>query len=254
MNSQMQIFESDTFGAVRVLEIEGNSWWVLKDVCAALGLNTPHKVAERLDEDERNQIPLIDGVGRHQKTTIINESGLYAVILRSDKPKAKAFRKWVTNIVLPSIRKHGAYIAPDTLDEMLRDTDFAKTVVRQLHAEQEKNEALLDRVEELAPKAIYCDQILRCKNALPVTIIAKDYGMSAVAFNRLLHRLGIQFRVGQTWVLRQQYADLGYTKSSTYHTPLGNGIVHTSWTQLGRIFLYNILLDVGICPMMEECE
>jgi prophage antirepressor-like protein len=94
---------------IRMVMRRGEPWWVLKDVCEALGLGSPHKVAERLDEDERNQIPVIDSVGRGQDTTIINESGLYSVILRSDKPEAKRFRKWITSEVLPSIRKTGQY-------------------------------------------------------------------------------------------------------------------------------------------------
>lgn len=95
---------------VRTVTVDGEPWWVLKDVCAVLGLSSPHKVVERLDEDERNLIPLTDALGRLQQTSVINESGLYAVILRSDKPNAKAFRRWVTSEVLPTIRKHGAYV------------------------------------------------------------------------------------------------------------------------------------------------
>lgn len=94
---------------VRTVEINGEPWFVLKDVCSVLGLGSAHKVADRLDEDERNQIPLTDSLGREQETTIVNESGLYNVILRSDKPEAKPFRKWVTSEVLPSIRKTGSY-------------------------------------------------------------------------------------------------------------------------------------------------
>ena len=94
---------------VRTAEVNGEPWFVLKDVCSVLGLGSAHKVADRLDEDERNQIPITDSLGREQETTIINESGLYSVILRSDKPEAKPFRKWVTSEVLPSIRKTGGY-------------------------------------------------------------------------------------------------------------------------------------------------
>lgn len=95
----------------RAIEQNGQPWFVLPDVCRVLGLGSPHKVAERLDEDEkgRNLIPTPGGL---QETTIINESGLYAVILRSDKPEARPFRKWVTAEVLPSIRRTGAYNAP----------------------------------------------------------------------------------------------------------------------------------------------
>ena len=108
--NELQVFQYHD-RELRTLQMDGEPWFVLKDVCQVLNLGSPHKVAERLDEDERNQIPVTDSLGRLQDTTIINESGLYAVILRSDKPEAKPFRKWVTSQVLPSIRKHGGYIA-----------------------------------------------------------------------------------------------------------------------------------------------
>ena len=108
--NELQVFQYHD-RELRTLQRDGEPWFVLKDVCQVLNLGSPHKVAERLDEDERNQIPVTDSLGRLQDTTIINESGLYAVILRSDKPEAKPFRKWVTSQVLPSIRKHGGYIA-----------------------------------------------------------------------------------------------------------------------------------------------
>lgn len=108
--NEMRIFDYHYHGnTVRTVERDGEPWFVLKDVCNVLGLGSAHKVADRLDEDERNQIPLTDSLGREQETTIINESGLYNVILRSDKPEAKPFRKWVTSEVLPTIRKTGGY-------------------------------------------------------------------------------------------------------------------------------------------------
>lgn len=97
---------------VRTLLIEDAPWWVLVDVCRVLELGSAHKVSARLDEDERTQIPVIDGMGRSQNTTVINESGLYSVILRSDKQEAKAFKRWITHEVLPAIRKTGRYPAP----------------------------------------------------------------------------------------------------------------------------------------------
>lgn len=106
--NELQVF-SYNGSQVRTIEKNGQAWWVLKDVCDVLQLDSPHKVATRLDEDERNLIPLTDSLGRKQKTQVINESGLYNVILRSDKPEAKPFRKWVTSEVLPSIRKTGTY-------------------------------------------------------------------------------------------------------------------------------------------------
>ena len=106
--NELQVFRYRSI-EVRTVEVNGEPWFVLKDVCDVLGLGSAHKVADRLDEDERNQIPLTDSLGREQETTIVSESGLYNVILRSDKPEAKPFRKWVTSEVLPSIRKTGGY-------------------------------------------------------------------------------------------------------------------------------------------------
>lgn len=112
MMNEIQIFNYNS-AQVRVIEQDGSPWWVLKDVCDVLGLGTPARVAERLDEDEVSLTHLTDSLGRQQNTTIINESGLYSVILRSDKPEAKPFRKWVTSEVLPSIRKTGQYVTPE---------------------------------------------------------------------------------------------------------------------------------------------
>lgn len=108
MNETMQTFNYDN-NQVRTVMQDGEPWFVLKDVCKVLNLSTPKRVAERLDNDEVSLTHLIDAIGRSQKTTIINESGLYGVILRSDKPQAKPFRRWVTHEVLPAIRKTGSY-------------------------------------------------------------------------------------------------------------------------------------------------
>lgn len=252
MENKLQIFESEEFGKVRVLEIDGQPWWVLRDVCAALGLNSPHKVAERLDYDERNQIPVIDGIGRSQPTTIINESGLYAVILRSDKPKAKGFRRWITSEVLPSIRRNGAYITEETLAKMLRSSEFTSELLEKLLSEKQENAVLRQHVKALIPKARYYDLILQSNNAVQVSLIAKDYGMTAVSFNLLLHELGIQFKLGDTWLLYQPFAGKGYTCSRTYYINEERSVMHTYWTQAGRLFLYEKLKENGIIPLLED--
>ena len=125
-------------------------WVVLKDVCNVLGLGSAHKVADRLDEDERNQIPLTDSLGREQETTIVSESGLYNVILRSDKPEAKPFRKWVTSEVLPSIRKTGGYrqkaLSPVEMFAMQAQINLDQE--RRLKAVEQK-QAVLDGVMDV---------------------------------------------------------------------------------------------------------
>jgi hypothetical protein len=112
--NQVQIFENKEFGQIRIVEKDGQPWWVLKDVGGALGLSDTSRIAERLDCDELTRVQLVSG-GQNRSMYAVSESGIYAVILRSDKkPKAKDFRRWITGVVLPSIRKHGAYITEET--------------------------------------------------------------------------------------------------------------------------------------------
>lgn len=138
---------------VRTVEQNGEPWWVLKDVCEVLGLDSPHKVAERLDEDEkgRNSIPTLGGA---QEMTIISESGLYNVILRSDKPEAKPFRKWVTAEVLPSIRRSGGYI--NNAEELIAKTATAVVaeVVKQIVPILQRQSPYYDPLDDLRMECI----------------------------------------------------------------------------------------------------
>ena len=163
--NNLQVFNYNG-NEVRTIQKDGEPWWVLKDVCEVLGLSSPHKVFDRLDEDEkgRNQIPTPGG---EQEMTVINESGLYNVILRSDKPEAKPFRKWVTSEVLPSIRKHGAYMTPETLEQAILNPDMMIKLCTALKDEQDKNKALLAVNSSLTvdnqimkPKADYFDELI----------------------------------------------------------------------------------------------
>lgn len=163
--NNLQVFNYNG-NEVRTIQKDGEPWWVLKDVCEVLGLSSPHKVFDRLDEDEkgRNQIPTPGG---EQEMTVINKSGLYNVILRSDKPEAKPFRKWVTSEVLPSIRKHGAYMTPETLEQAILNPDMMIKLCTALKDEQDKNKALQAVNSSLTvdnqimkPKADYFDELV----------------------------------------------------------------------------------------------
>ena len=158
---------------VRTIEKDGEPWWVLSDVCKVLELSTPARVAERLDEDEVSQTHTIDKMGRTQKSTIINESGLYNVILRSDKPQAKPFRKWVTSEVLPTIRKHGAYMTEETLEQALTSPDFLIKLANQLKDEREKRVALEQQAEIDKPKVIFADSVSVSTTSILVGELAK---------------------------------------------------------------------------------
>lgn len=205
MSNEIKIFNYNN-SRVRTIQKDGEPWFVLKDVCGVLDISNHKMTAQRLDVDEVSQTYLIDSLGRQQETTIINESGLYNVILRSDKPEAKPFRKWVTSEVLPSIRKHGLYATED----LIANPDLAIEAFTALKEEREKRQLLeqknseqaklitsqADTISVLEPKASYCDTVLKARNPITVTQIAKDYGMSAVRFNKLLKNLKIQYRSG----------------------------------------------------------
>lgn len=190
-----------------------------------------------------------------KETIIINESGLYSLILSSKMPNAKKFKHWVTAEVLPAIRKHGMY----AIDEILENPDLAIAALTQLKEERERRKqleclALVQRqqIAEMQPKASYYDLILQNKNTVPITQIAKDYGMSGRKFNELLHELGVQYKFRKTWLLYQQYAECGYTQSRTYAIDESRSVMHTYWTQKGRLFLYDLLKNEGILPVIEQ--
>lgn len=170
--NEIQIFKYRT-NEVRTVQVNGEPWFVLKDVCEVLGISNHKMTAQRLDEDEVSRTYLTDSMGRKQSTTVINESGLYNVILRSDKPEAKPFRKWVTSEVLPAIRKHGAYMTPETLQAAILNPDTMIQLCQQLKAEQDKNTVLSARVTELEPKGIFADAVSTSNNSILIGELAK---------------------------------------------------------------------------------
>lgn len=260
--NQLQIFNYQEH-PVRTVHKDGEPWFVLKDVCEILGITHITDTAKRLEEDEVGQTEVIDSIGRKQTATCINESGLYNVILRSDKPEAKPFRKWVTSEVLPSIRKHGAYMTPETLEVAILNPDTMIKLCTALKDEQSKNAMLTGEVAkrdqiiaELNPKATYYDLILQCTDVVSPSKIAKDYGKSAKWLNEKLHELGVQFKQGKVWLLYQKYASFGYTQSRTFPVVRSDGTpgteMSTYWTQKGRLFIYELLKDNGIIPIIEK--
>lgn len=250
--NEMQVFNYKS-SQVRTVEINNEPWFVLKDVCAVLDLGSAHKVSERLDEDERNQIPLTDSLGRKQETTIINESGLYNVILRSDKPEAKPFRKWVTSEVLPSIRKTGSYALPKDYPAALRALADAEEQKLRLLAE---NQHQAQVIADFEPIQQYVDTILESKGAMATSQIAADYGLTAQKLNKILHEGGVQRNVNGQWLLYAKYMGKGYTKSKTIQIIRSDGrpdsIMQTQWTQKGRLMIHEILTARGIEAVMDR--
>lgn len=264
MDSNIQIFKNPQFGEVRVtMNEQGEPMFCLADVCKALDLKNPSDVKTRLKEDGVGSAEVIDILGRAQTATFITEANLYKCIFQSRVAKAEQFQDWVCDEVLPSIRKHGGYIVAnedDTADELMaralivaqRTLERRDERIRLLEA---VNTEQAKAISEMSPKATYYNIILQSPSTITVTQIAQDYGMSAKAFNKLLHTLGIQRKVGRQWVLYSEYISNGYVQSATEpmkNSHSGRSYTYSRWTQKGRIFLYNELKNRGILPLIEQ--
>lgn len=256
---ELQVYKNAEFGSVRTTTIAGQPYFVGKDVASILGYaNTRKSLIDHVDEEDKDDVTIRDAIGRNQTMTAINESGLYSLILSSKMPNAKNFKRWVTSEVLPAIRKHGLYAT----DDLIANPDLAIAAFTALKEEREKNKELMaavaigqQQIAEMKPKATYYDVVLKCRDAVNISVIAKDYGWSAMRMNEYLHEKGIQFKQGDIWLLYQKYAPNGYTKTNTHIYEDSKGIqhmkVHTKWTQKGRLFIYEQLKADGIYPQIE---
>lgn len=254
---QLQIYKNAELGSVRTTIIDGEPFFVGKDVAVILGYSNPQKaLRDHVDEEDKtlNDSFTVNGT----KGILINESGLYSLILSSKLPNAKKFKRWVTSEVLPSIRRYGMYAT----DDLIANPDLAIAAFTALKEERERRMELEEvaavqkqQIAEMKPKATYYDVVLRCKDAVNISVIAKDYGWSAQKMNEYLHQKGIQFKQSDIWLLYQKYAGCGYTKTNThiYEDSCGceHTKVHTKWTQKGRLFIYSLLKEDGIYPQIE---
>lgn len=256
---ELQVYKNAEFGSVRTTTLGGQPYFVGKDVADILGYaNTRKALIDHIDEEDKDDVTIRDAIGRNQTMTAINESGLYSLILSSKMPNAKKFKRWVTNEVLPAIRKHGLYAT----DDLIANPDLAIAAFTALKVEREKNKELMaavaigqQQIAEMKPKATYYDVVLKCRDAVNISVIAKDYGWSAMRMNEYLHEKGIQYKQGTIWLLYQKYAPNGYTKTNTHIYEDSKGIqhtkVHTKWTQKGRLFIYEQLKADGVYPQIE---
>lgn len=256
--SELQVFQNAEFGSVRTATIDGEPYFVGKDVATILGYSNPRDAISKHVDDEDKGVAKCDTLGGRQEILFINESGLYSLILRSQLPAAKRFKRWVTSEVLPAIRRHGMYAT----EELIANPDLAIAAFQALKAEREKRIALEEavavqaqQIAELKPKASYYDVVLKCKDAVNISVIAKDYGWSAQRMNEYLHQKGVQYKQADIWLLYQKHAGCGYTKTNThvYEDTCGreHTKVHTKWTQKGRLFIYGLLKADGVYPQIE---
>ena len=256
--NNLKVFKNQEFGEVRTVTINDEPYFVGKDIAEILGYqNGSRDINRHVDTEDRQKTMVFDG-NQDKETIVINESGLYSLILSSKLPSAKKFKRWVTSEVLPAIRKHGMY----AIDDLIADPDLGIAALSALKAEREKNKKLKQSVAvqtqqilELTPKASYYDVVLNCKDLVSISTISKDYGWSAKKMNKYLHEKRVQFKQGDIWLLYQKYSEKGYTSTKT-HTYLDNDgqhtKVHTYWTQKGRLFIYDLLKEDGIYPNIEK--
>ena len=269
--NNLTVFENPEFGSVRTVELDGEPWLVGKDVAAALGYKNPQEAIRTHVDDEDKGVSEILTPGGKQSVPIINESGLYSLVLSSKLPTARKFRRWVTSEVLPSIRKTGGYIAGqkelspaelmakalkvanDVLAE--RDARIAKLDAENIQLLAE-NEAQRQVIADFEPVKQYVDTILQSKDAVTTTQIAADYGMSAKELNRILFQEGVQHKVNGQWILYKKYMGKGLTVSRTIHFLHSDGRpdtkMNTCWTQKGRMMIHNILTGRGIVALMDR--
>ena len=257
----LQIFNNEKFGEIRTTEINNLPYICLADVCNILDIKNARDCKTRLNKDGVVTTDGVDKMGRKTQLTFINESNLYKVIFQSRKPEAEIFTEWVTSEILPSIRKNGMYAT----NELLDNPDFAIKIFEQLKQEREEKKKLQIEntqqkqiIGELKTKADYVDKILQNKGTMKVNSIAKDYGMTAQAFNKKLHELGVQYKQGDQWFLYAEYQSFGYTHSKIIEFKHKDGTPDTKpqtrWTQKGRLFLYELLKKNGTVPLIEKLQ
>lgn len=241
---------------VRTVPIDGEPYFVGKDVAEILGYSQTAKAVREHVPEQFKGVSKLDTPGGKQEVTVISEAGVYKLAFTSKLPAADEFTNWIASDVLPAIRKHGAYMTPAKIEEVLTDPDTIIQLATQLKQEREGRLIAEQKVNELTPKATYYDKVLADKSLVTITQIAKDYGMSGRAMNRKLHELKVIYKQGQTWLLYAKYQKTGWTHSETVMVPKKDGtekaVLNTKWTQQGRLGLYELLKSNDIIPLIEQ--
>ena len=205
-----------------------------------------------MDGDERSML----NIGRQGDTNAVNEYGLYSLVLSSRKPTAKAFKRWVTHEVLPTIRKTGGYLTPEKVEEVLSNPDTIIKLATEIKNLRTENSMQKQMIAEFKPVKEYVDTILSSTDTVTVTQIAADYGLSARALNKILWEEHLIHNVNGQWILYKRWMNKGFTKSETINVPRADGsskvVMNTKWTQKGRLKIHEILTAVGIVAEMDK--
>ena len=263
MENKIEVFTKAEFGELRTVNVGDKIMFVASDVAKALGYSRPaDAITAHCKGSVKRRLPTNGGM---QELKIIPEGDVYRLITHSKLPAAEKFESWVFDEVLPSIRKHGAYMTEDTIKKAMAEPDFIIKLATELKKEREQNKQLTETcsqqqqvIGELKPKADYVDKILKSNSLVTITQIAKDYGMSGQGMNKVLHDLHIIYSCNKQWLLYSQHQAKGYTFSETVDIPREDGttkvVMNTKWTQKGRLFLYETLKKRNLLPLIERKE
>lgn len=252
-------------GGVDCYEKDGTAYLKLETVARGLGFTRTADSGNEVVRWERvnKYLEEIGFMPTSGHDAYIPENIFYRLAMKAKNETAEKFQAKVADEIIPAIRKHGGYLTPQKIEEVLLNPDTIINLATALKKEKEKTKALevanavqQQQIAELKPKADYTDRILNNKGLVNANQIAKDYGMSARTFNRILHDLGVQYKEGDQWLLYRKYQDKGYTFSETVDITRSDGRadvkMRTKWTQKGRLFLYNQLKKNGYLPMIER--
>ena len=242
MNNNLMIFENPEFGAVRSILIDGEPWFVAADVCKALELEKTNRALSRLDDDEKGAHSVSTPGGR-QRMSIISESGLYSLILGSRKPEARAFKRWITHEVIPSIRKHGAYMTDSLLDALEAHPEAVPEYLNRLRSENARNRELTRRLRLALPKAEYYDAFVDPADCTNIRTTAKELGVPEKQFTRYLEEKKYLFRDKNRKLFPRA------VKKSA-----GLFLVRDFYTERGKMGHYTLITPAGKRHFLERTD
>ena len=244
MENKLMIFENDAFGKVRTLNLNGEPWFVAADVCKALELGNPSMTVERLDDDEKG-ISTIDTLGGKQRMAIINEPGLYSLVITSRKPEAKAFKRWITHEVIPAIRKHGAYMTKSVLEQVLENPELVLLMAQRMLEEQRKNELLQQELRLAKPKADFYDAFIHPECCTNLRATAKELKVPEKMFTAFLIRKRYLYRAPSGTLLPYAKPASGLFFVKDYIAVNGHQGVYTLVTPKGKTLFLSMLDEIA---------
>ena len=245
MENKLMLFENEAFGKVRTLNLNGEPWFVAADVCKALELGNPSMTVERLDDDEKG-ISTIDTLGGKQRMAIINEPGLYSLVITSRKPEAKAFKRWITHEVIPAIRKHGVYITDEKLKLFAEHPELLDALMKSLYAAHAENLRHRAERQTLLPKADYYDAFMDAECCTNLRATAKELKVPEKMFTAFLIRKRYLYRAPSGTLLPYaKPASDGLFFVKDYIAVNGHQGVYTLVTPKGKSLFLTMLGEIA---------